>query len=194
MCLQASGIFFDLETNPMTHLRIVFCSGWIMAATVILIFSPLIAAEPNLVGKVVEVIDGDSVTIIDADSKLRRVRLSGIDAPEKGQQFSQRSRRHLMELTYGKLVSAACPKVDRYRREVCTVWVDGQDVSLALLNAGLVWHFKRYAHEQPETDRETYAKAEDAARVRRLGLWQEEHPLAPWEWRQTTRGPRTVQP
>lgn len=61
------------------------------------------------------------------------------------------------------------------------------DVSLSQLQAGLAWHFKRYADEQPIEERNAYSKAEDVARVGQLGLWQDKEPLAPWEWRSSQR-------
>jgi endonuclease YncB( thermonuclease family) len=173
------AIFFGIEAR----LKVIFCSTLI--TTVVLLFTCYNAtsAEPNVVGKVVEVIDGDTLTLLDADSSMRRVRLSGIDAPETGQPFAHISQRYLMDLAYGKLVSATCPKVDRYRRDVCTVWVDGIDVSLALLRAGLAWHFIRYAHEQPAKEREAYAEAQLTAQKGHQGLWQDKFSIAPWEWR-----------
>lgn len=146
------------------------------------------ASDDGLIaGKVVGVTDGDTVTIIDADSVQRRVRLAGIDAPESEQPFGYASYVHLFNLAHEQFVTATCPKVDRYRRDVCTVWVHGQDINLAQLKAGLAWHFKRYAHEQPDDEREAYAAAEDAARAARVGLWQEDAPVAPWVWRDAKR-------
>lgn len=145
------------------------------------------AAEPNLVGKVVGVLDGDTLTILDADFKQHRVRLSGIDAPEKGQAFGHVSQVHLSSLCFDRLVTAVCPKVDRFGRAVCTVWADGIDVSLSQIRVGLAWHFKRYAAEQPAAERESYAAAEVEARRAGLGLWQESDPIPPWDWRQQRR-------
>jgi len=145
------------------------------------------AAEQSLAGKVVGVLDGDTVTILDSDLKQHRVRLSGIDAPESGQPFGYVSQVHLSSLCFDKLVTAVCPKVDRYGREVCTVWADGTDVSLSQIRAGLAWHFKRYAAEQPTAERETYSAAEEEARGAGIGLWQERNPIAPWDWRQQKR-------
>jgi endonuclease YncB( thermonuclease family) len=94
---------------------------------------------------------------------------------------------HLSTLCYGKLVTANCPKVDQYGRRVCTVFVDGVDVNLAQVAAGLAWHYKRFILEQPARERETYAKAEDAARTGKVGLWQDRDPVPLWEWRSLRR-------
>jgi endonuclease YncB( thermonuclease family) len=127
--------------------------------------------------------DGDTITILDPELLMYRIRLSGIDAPEKDQPFGTTSRDHLSQLCDGRLVTASCPKMDRYGRMVCAVWVDDVDVSLAQLRAGLAWHFKRYASEQTPSDRELYALAEDKARAAHLGLWRDESPIPPWDWR-----------
>jgi len=76
------------------------------------------------------------------------VRDKCIDAPEKAQPFGQRSKQHLSQLVFGKQAKADCYKVDRYDRDVCTVYVDGKDVGLAQLEAGLAWWFRKYAHER----------------------------------------------
>lgn len=146
-------------------------------------------AQGDLVGKVVGIQDGDTLTLLDPEDRQHRIRLAGIDAPEKGQPFGQVSRQHLGQLTFNRLVIARCPKVDRYGRDVCTLWVDGVDVSLAQLRAGLAWHFKRYAHEQPLAERDAYAQAEQTSRAARLGLWSlsEAQRISPWEWRDHAR-------
>ncbi len=89
----------------------------------------------------------------------------------------------MAELAFGKDAKADCYKVDRYGRNVCTVYVGGKDVGLAQLDAGLAWWFRKYAHEQPPKDRVDYESAEDRAAADRLGLWQDADPVAPWEWR-----------
>lgn len=78
---------------------------------------------------------------------------------------------------------ADCPKQDRYRREVCLVRVDGVDVGLAQIEAGLAWWYRKYAKDQSAQDRATYAAVEQAAQEARRGLWQDRDPVPPWEWR-----------
>ena len=79
-----------------------------------------------------------------------------------------------------------CPGGSR-ERIIGVVYVDGQDARLALIRAGLAWHFKRYAHEQAEEDRERYSFAEVEARAKRAGLWSDPEPVPPWEWRRLKR-------
>ena len=140
-----------------------------------------------LEGRVVNVADGDTITLLDGNRQQHKIRLAGIDAPEKGQAYGQRSKQHLSELAFGKDAKADCYKVDRYDRDVCTVYVNGQDIGLAQLDAGLAWWFRKYAHEQLPRDRIDYEAAEDRAAADRIGLWQDANPVPPWEWRHMHR-------
>jgi endonuclease YncB( thermonuclease family) len=146
-------------------------------------------ANAQIAGKVITIQDGDTLTIIDLEATQYRIRLAGIDAPEKGQPFGYASLSNLSDLCYGRLVSAICPKVDRYGRHVCTVWLNGKDLNLAQIASGLAWHYKRFQHEQSPEEREAYAQAEDKARHQRLRLWQDDHPIPPWDWRAGRRVP-----
>jgi endonuclease YncB( thermonuclease family) len=85
--------------------------------------------------RVVAVADGDTLTLLDGSRQQHRIRLGGIDAPEKAQPFGQRSKQHLADLAFRKDAKADCYKVDRYDRDVCTVFANGQDVGLAQLGA-----------------------------------------------------------
>jgi len=151
-----------------------------------------LAAAARLEGRVVGVADGDTITVLDAGKKQHRVRLAGIDAPEKGQAFGSRSRENLSRMVAGKEVTADCHKTDRYSRQICKVWVQPADcptcpktldVGLAQITVGLAWHYKAYEKEQSEEDRHRYADAENEARARRVGLWPDGKPTPPWEWR-----------
>ncbi len=147
-------------------------------------------AADTLRGRVVGVADGDTVTVL-ATGKVRHVvRLAGIDAPEKAQPYGDRAKRHLSGLVFGAVVEVEYDKRDRYGRIVGKVVRDGQDASLALIEAGYAWHFTRYAAEQSRADRASYALAEAAARDARRGLWNQDAPVPPWEW----RARRTNQP
>lgn len=98
--------------------------------------------------------------------------------------YSQVSRRHLAELVMGKIVTFDPEKLDRHGRTVAVVRLqDGTDVCLEQVRAGLAWHFKRYESEQTPADRAAYATAEVIARAARRGLWRDEAPVPPWEFR-----------
>lgn len=137
----------------------------------------------ELTGRVISVIDGDTIEMLDTGAHLFRIRLSGIDAPEKSQQFGRRSKEHLSDLIFGELVEVDTGKIDKYGRTVGKVLVHGQDANLAQVRAGFAWHYKQYAGEQTASDRALYASAEEGARSLRIGLWRDPKPMAPWEWR-----------
>jgi endonuclease YncB( thermonuclease family) len=148
--------------------------------------TPLAVAE-TFVGRVVGIADGDTLTILDATNQQHKVRLSGIDAPEKAQPFGNVSKQNLARLAFGRGAVADCPKRDRYGRQVCLVRVDGVDVGLAQVEAGLAWWYRKYAKEQSAQDRATYAAVEQDAQEAKRGLWRDKDPVPPWEWRHRGR-------
>jgi endonuclease YncB( thermonuclease family) len=134
-------------------------------------------------GRVIGVSDGDTIKILDTTKTQIKVRINGIDAPEKGQAFGNRAKEAMSDLVFGKTVSANCTKTDRYQREICVVTIDRRDVGLELIKQGLAWHFKKYEKDQAPGDRVAYADAENVARTKRIGLWSDSEPIPPWEWR-----------
>lgn len=153
-----------------------------------LVITPVFAG--TLTGQVVAISDGDTVTLLDSSYRQRKVRLVGIDAPEKSQPFGTRSRQNLADLVFGKLVVANCTKTDRYHRELCKIEVDGIDANLAQIEGGMAWHYKMYQKDQAPADRKLYAQAERDARQARRGLWIDRIPQAPWEYRKAKRRAR----
>ena len=132
---------------------------------------------------VVGVTDGDTVRVIDAQQHQHKVRLQGIDAPEKSQPYGQRAKASLAELVGQKDVWVDTHKHDRYGREVGRLLVDGHDMDLEQVRRGMAWHYKAYAREQPPEQRQSYAEAEAQARDAHRGLWADPDPLPPWEFR-----------
>jgi endonuclease YncB( thermonuclease family) len=148
------------------------------------VFSAL-GAE-TLIGRVVGVADGDTLTIL-VERSTAVIRLDGIDAPEKGQAFGQAAKRTLSDFAFDRTATATCHKVDRYQRRVCAVSVDGRDAGLHMIASGHAWVFTRYAHELSAARRADYENAERSARDERRGLWGDASPMPPWEWRQAKR-------
>jgi len=150
------------------------------------------AVGPIVEGTVLDVHDGDSFVLRTSDGRRMRIRVAGIDAPEHHQPWAEPSRRQLGELLRGHRVQVEPVKTDVYERTVARVRVpseDGEpaDVALALLESGLAWHFVRYRGDQTAAEYVRYARAERTARGRRLGLWQDAAPEAPWAFRSRTR-------
>ena len=162
--------------NPVEALLLAACflsAGWANAET--------------LAGKVVGVADGDTITVLDAAHEQHKIRLAGIDAPEKAQPFGQRAKAQMSDMVFGKPVAVEWSKRDRYQRIIGKVLVADRDAGLALVSAGLAWHYKQYQKEQTIDDQVRYAAAEDAARARHAGLWADPNPVPPWEWRAAKR-------
>ena len=141
------------------------------------------ASAIEITGRVVGIADGDTLTLLDAGNQQHKIRIAGIDAPEKRQSFGQRSKENLSRLAFSRTANATCSKRDRYRREVCTVAVDGRDVGLEQVRAGLAWWYRKYASEQSPLQRTDYESSEGRAKQLRVGLWIETAPVPPWAFR-----------
>jgi endonuclease YncB( thermonuclease family) len=154
----------------------------VLLAALLVMLAGLASAEPAI-GRVVGVTDGDTVTVLLPRNVQVKVRLAGIDAPEKRQPFGQRAKERLSVLVFGKTVTVVGTKRDRYRRLLAKLLVDGRDANVEMVSSGLAWHYKRYEAEQPREDRMVYSRAEMTARSERRGLWFDPPPVPPWEYR-----------
>ena len=141
------------------------------------------AAEWTVTGRVVAIADGDTLTMLDDAKRQHKIRLAGIDAPERRQAFGQRSREHLGKLLHKKHVEARCHKRDRYKREICAVFTGSRDVGLVMVGEGMAWWYREYANEQNTEDQKAYEGAENSAPAARRGLWQDKTPIPPCQWR-----------
>jgi len=137
----------------------------------------------TLTGRVVGVADGDTITVLDANRQQHKIRLSGIDAPEKAQPFGDRSKQSLSALVFDKQVAVEWNKRDRYGRTVGKVLVNGVDANLSQIKAGMAWWYRDYAKEQSAADRRLYEQTELQAQAQRLGLWADKNPTPPWDFR-----------
>jgi len=142
--------------------RVLLSVAFILLATT--------AHADTIMGRVVGIADGDTLTLLDATNTQHKVRLSGIDSPEKKQPFGQHCKQSLSDLAYGRTVAVASSKLDRYGRVIGKVLVDGEDANLEQIRRGCGWHYKRYMNEQPLDDRLAYNAAEESARAGRVGL------------------------
>ena len=151
-------------------LSLLFLAGMLFAA-----------AADELKGKVVKVVDGDTLHInITGGKKKQRLRFQGIDAPETEQQHGKKSARFLADLLLNKEVTIKTdPKrqYDQYDRMLGKVYINGKDVELIMLSEGMAWHYKYHNKEK------LYAEAEQSARVAKKGLWKDPNPIQPYEFR-----------
>jgi micrococcal nuclease len=130
-------------------------------------------------GRVINVLDGDSITLRDDNKQQLNVRLGEIDAPEYDQPFGGQARQVLTDLVLGKKVIVKSQVIDKYGRIVGRVYLDEIDVSAELVRSGSAWVYRKYA-----TDNNLY-QLEDKAKQDKLGLWNllEIERIPPWEWR-----------
>ena len=146
----------------------------------------LLVSEANaeiIFGRVIGLSDGDTITVLDTDKTEHKVRLTGIDAPEKSQAFGAASKQALSNYIYQKEVTVDYKKLDKYKRKVGKVILDRQDVCLAMIELGMAWHYKDYEKEQSKTDRDLYRQAELKARQSKIGLWQDSKAIEPSAFR-----------
>lgn len=127
--------------------------------------------------RVTAVSDGDTLVVRALDGNLQRVRIDGVDCPESGQAFSQIARNFTRQLAFDRQVSVRIVTTDRNDRLVSRVVVDGKDLSVELVRAGLAWHYTDFS-----TD-ENLAALEQEARSAKRGLWADRNPIPPWVWR-----------
>jgi endonuclease YncB( thermonuclease family) len=139
------------------------------------------AALADFTGRVVKISDGDTLTVLVAKKQIR-VRLDGIDAPERGQAFGKRSQRSLAQICSAKQAQVEDRGTDRYGRTIGRVNCGGIDANSEQLRRGMAWTFTRYVPiGSPFYELEAYA------RLRQLGLWADPRPIAPWDWRAARR-------
>ena len=132
--------------------------------------------------KVIGIKDGDTVSLL-MDGKEQTVRLEHIDCPEKKQAYGTKAKEMVAELCFGKMVSLKGEgKYDRNGRLIAELILEnGLNVNKTLVKNGLAWHFKKYSKD------ESYAKLEIEARYRKVGLWKDQAPIAPWIWRKMSK-------
>jgi endonuclease YncB( thermonuclease family) len=130
-------------------------------------------------GKVVGVSDGDTITVMH-EGKGEKIRLYGVDTPEKGQDFGQRAKKFTSDLVFGKIVEVDPVATDRYGRTVGHVFMNGLSLNQELIKSGYAWVYKQYC-TKPEC--QGWDKLEAQARDKKLGLWSMPNPIPPWEFR-----------
>ena len=148
------------------------------------------AQADTLSGRVVRVVNEDTLVVLDASKTQQKIRLQGIDAPERKQAFGTKSKEHLSDLVTGQVVVVEYNDLDRYQRIRGKVLLDGEDVNLEQVSSGMAWHYKKYEREQATADRIRYYDAEREARRQKLGLWHDPNPVPLWDYRQAEREQR----
>ena len=141
-----------------------------------------VVSYAQLKGKVVAVADGDTFTLLTADNKQIKIRLHGIDCPEKKQAYGNVAKQFTADKVFSKYVEVKDGGNDRYGRTIGIVYLqDGTILNELLLSNGLAWHYLQYDKNKK------WDELERQARVTKKGLWKDEHAIAPWEFRKQKR-------
>lgn len=154
---------------------------FIIAAVLVAPLCNAVAAD--FTGPVVSILDGDTIEVLH-NARAERIRLNGIDCPEKGQAYGNKAKQFTSTLAYGKEVTIQVLRKDRHGRTVGDVVLpDGTNVSRELVKAGLAWWYRQYSKD------ESLGALEQEAREAKRGLWSDPHPIPPWEVRHPKKEP-----
>lgn len=145
----------------------------------LLFLLPIACFSQEYKGSILSIIDGDTFVFQTEEGNIK-VRLFGIDAPEKKQTYGLESKAYLETYRYkqGKLKRTG---TDKYGRTLGILFIDNKNINLDLIKNGYAWHYKRYS------DDIAFAQAEKEARQKKIGLWKHPDPMAPWNFRKSNR-------
>ena len=135
------------------------------------------SVDEELYGTVVKIVDGDTFDLLTTENNTVRIRMNGIDCPERKQDFYQVAKDALATYIFKNKVQLITFGKDRYGRVLATVFSNGQNINLAMVRDGYAWHFKKYSSDS------SLAKAENEAMEAKKGLWKMANPIAPWDYR-----------
>jgi endonuclease YncB( thermonuclease family) len=136
-----------------------------------------VPAAKIISGKVVGITDGDTFTVLDSANQQYKIRLEGIDAPESHQAYGTQSRKALSEKVFEKHVTVEWREKDKYGRTLGNIFLDDRWINKDMVQEGWAWHYREYSKS------EVLADAESEARTSHSGLWQDDKPIAPWDFR-----------
>ncbi len=146
-----------------------------------------VKSTSTITGKVIGIADGDTVTILNDKHEQIKIRLIGIDCPEKSQAFGSRAKKTLSDKVFSQNVKVETRGKDKYSRTLGVVKIGDEDINEYMISQGVAWHYKKYAKTQPEEEANRYAKAQELASQNKRGLWIQENPIPPWEFRDQAR-------
>ena len=137
------------------------------------------ATAADFQAKVIHIVDGDTITVLNATKKKIKIRLNGIDCPEKAQAYGNKAKQFTKNLVAGQMVTIQAYDQDKYGRTIGGVILDdGRNLSQELVKAGYAWWYRKYAPGNTVLE-----KLETVAREAKTGLWSDPHPIPPWDFR-----------
>jgi endonuclease YncB( thermonuclease family) len=160
------------KTNPITTVALI---------TVLCLTAA--AQQQTITGKVVDVSDGDTITVLDDSNKQHKIGLEGIDAPESNQDYGSRAKQSLSDLVFGKTVTVISSKKDKYGRVLGKVTLDGKNINQEQIDRGMAWFDRAYQAELPANVAAVYELREARAQQEKRGLWADASPIPPWDFR-----------
>ena len=166
-----------------------YCRSIAIVLLLLTLLPQVYAETVEVPGRCIGVSDGDTVTIL-VGGRPEKVRLAGIDAPEKVQPFGARAKQYAASIVFGREVLLERNGSDRYGRTVGRVSMGGRSLNEEMVRAGLAWHYRAYSNDA------RLAALETEARLARRGLWADPAPEPPWAFRRerrTAASPNAVQ-
>lgn len=148
-----------------------------------LLFAGQVVVAATISCRVVGVADGDTITVLDSTNTQHKIRLAGIDAPEKKQAFGNVAKKSLSDLVFNQRADVEWHKEDRYGRKIGKVLVSNTDINLEQIKRGMAWFYKKYKGELEQEDRISYVQAQQEAESNQIGLWVDPNPIPPWDFR-----------
>jgi micrococcal nuclease len=151
--------------------------------TALVVLLPLPALAEEFRGKVVGITDGDTIRVLRGAEEVK-IRLEGIDCPESRQAFGSRAKQATSDLAFGKIVTVQVKGKDRYERTLADIILpDGKNLNRELVRLGMAWWYRKYSKD------ESLGKLESEAREAKRGLWADNNPIPPWDWRHGQQTP-----
>lgn len=141
---------------------------------------PILLSAQTLKGKIIKVSDGDTVILLDSDNTKHKIRLHGIDAPEKGQPYGNRAKEYLSGLIFDKTVKVDSKGTDQYKRVLGVIYFGDTNINAEMVRSGYAWSYK-YSKDK------YYIKLQEKAKADKRGLWKDKNSIDPWLWRKEKR-------
>ena len=147
----------------------------------LLLLFPILLSAHTLKGKITRISDGDTVILLDSDNTQHKIRLHGIDAPETGQPYGNKSKEYLSDLIAGKTVTVDVKGLDQYKRTLGVIYLGDTNINAEMVRSGYAWNYK-YSKDK------YYIKLQEKAKAEKKGLWKDKEAIDPWQWRKEKKG------
>jgi len=186
--LSSKSTPFGMRFNlPKFILAVLIISAGIFGTSSFLPTNLQAANKETIYARVVGISDGDTITVLAEGNKRMKIRLQGIDAPERSQAFGMRSRQNLAKLIFGKNVQIKSHGLDKYSRTLGVILIEDQDINEQMVKDGFAWFYRRYEKDLTSDQASRYEQAEIEAKENQRGLWVDTNPTPPWDYRKKSK-------